>query len=264
MPASPSTGKKGRVTRVTRVNVDREVVRVEREGDGHPVADVVDHRQTRTSVTHRNNGKQAAALPSSDHDKEALGAANDASDSQEAEELLSEAEELLHEPILGGKRSVTSRHRDGAGPSRLGEDGAGGSLDAVPDTQHQIEEVHPETVEDEVQAEPHVEEPESSVSGPPERSAPAKSGGIVPRMKGILSSIVHMGQEGDFLNGPHDLTVPHTLAVLSGRLCKSYDANQSKYMPMQLEVPAQMLQTRRKPPARSQALTRYIAVCILS
>ena len=220
MPASPSTGKKGRVTRVTRVNVDREVVRVEREGDGHHVADVVDHRQTRTSVTHRNNGKQAAALPSSDHDKEALGAANDASDSQEAEELLSEAEELLHEPILGGKRSVTSRHRDGAGPSRLGEDGAGGSLDAVPDTQHQIEEVHPGTVEDEVQAEPHVEEPESSVSGPPERSAPAKSGGIVPRMKGILSSIVHMGQEGDFLNGLMTL-----LYLLLWQCCQAGCAN---------------------------------------
>lgn len=196
MPASPSTGKKGRVTRVTRVNVDHELVRVEREGDEHTVADVVDHRQTRTSVTHRNKGKQVAALPSSDHDTKALGPANDASDSQEAEELLSEAEELLHEPIQRGKRSVTSRHRDGAGPSRFGEDGAGGSLDAVPDTQHQIEEVHPGTVEDEVQAEPHVEEPESSVSGPPERSAPAKSGGIVPRMKGILTSIVHIGQEG--------------------------------------------------------------------
>ena len=259
MPASPSTGKKGRVTRVTRVNVDHELVRVEREGDEHTVADVVDHRQTRTSVTHRNKGKQVAALPSSDHDTKALGPANDASDSQEAEELLSEAEELLHEPIQRGKRSVTSRHRDGAGPSRFGEDGAGGSLDAVPDTQHQIEEVHPGTVEDEVQAEPHVEEPESSVSGPPERSAPAKSGGIVPRMKGILTSIVHIGQEGEFLQGPHDLIL---CQCCQAGCANRMDANQSRCMPMQ--VPAEMLQTRRKPPARSQALTRYIAVCILS
>ncbi len=199
MPVSPGASKKGRITRVTKVHEDRDIVRVEREGDegSGPVAEVADHRTTRSSVSHRSKGKQKAALLSPDTSAEtAVVPRNDALDSQEAEELLSEAEEMLHEPIQGGKRVVTTRHSNEAGPSQLGDTADGGSADAVPDTQHQIEEVHPETVEDDTQAVPHIEEPESSVPVSPEPSVPTKSGGIMPRVKGLLSSIVHMGQEG--------------------------------------------------------------------
>ena len=65
MPAINGSGKKGRVTRVTRVHEDRDIVRVERAGDeaSAPVVEVADHRQTRSSVSQRNKSKQAAALP---------------------------------------------------------------------------------------------------------------------------------------------------------------------------------------------------------
>lgn len=194
MPAVNGSGKKGRVTRVTRVHEDRDIVRVERAGDeaSDPVVEVADHRQTRSSVSHRNKSKQAAALPSPGASQSAAVARKDALNSQEAEELLSEAEELLHEPIQGGKRIVTTHYND-AGPSRLETGGGAESVDAAPDTQHQIEEVHPDTVEDEV-VEPHVEEPDSDVPASPE---PARSGGIMPRVKGLLSSIVHMGEGGE-------------------------------------------------------------------
>jgi hypothetical protein len=197
MPASGSPGKKGRVTRVTKVHEDRDTVRVVREGDEGvgPVAEVVDHRQTRSSVSHRNKGKKAAALPSPGATETAVVPRSDALDSPETEDLLSEAEAILHEPIQGGKRNVTTSHNDEAGPSRLDHRGEGEPADALPDTQHQIEEVHPETVEDGT-AEPHIEEPDSDVPASPERSAPAKSGGIMPRVRGLLSSIVHMGEEG--------------------------------------------------------------------
>ncbi len=197
MPASGSPGKKGRVTRVTRIHEDRDIVRVTREGDegDGPVAEVVDHRQTRSSVSHRNKSMKAAALPSPGATETSVVPRSDALDSPETEDLLSEAEAILHEPMQGGKRNVTTLHNDEAGPSRLDHGGESEPADAVPDTQHQIEEVHPETVEDGT-AEPHIEEPDSDAPASPERSAPAKSGGIMPRVRGLLSSIVHTGEEG--------------------------------------------------------------------
>ena len=197
MPASGSPGKKGRVTRVTRFHEDRDIVRVTTEGDEGvgPVAEVVDHRQTRSSVSHRNKSKKAAALPSPGATETFMVPRSDALDSTETEDLLSEAEAILHEPMQGGKRSEITLHSDEAGPSRLDHEGESEPADAVPDTQHQIQEVHPETVEDGT-AEPHIEEPDSDAPAAPERSASAKSGGITPRVRGLLSSIVHMGEEG--------------------------------------------------------------------
>ena len=194
MPASGSPGKKGCVTRVTRIHEDRDTVLVTREGEG-PVAEVVDHRQTRSSVSHRNKSKKAAAIPSPGAIETSVVPRSDASESPETEDLLSEAEAILHEPMQGGKRSMTTLHNDEAGPSRLDHGGASEPADAVSDTQCQIEEVHPETVEDGT-AEPHIEEPDSDAPAFPERSAPAKSGGIMPRVRGVLSSIVRMGEEG--------------------------------------------------------------------
>ncbi|KAL0036278.1 hypothetical protein WJX77_000094 [Trebouxia sp. C0004] len=198
MPASGSPGKKGHVTRVTRVHEDRDIVRITREGDEGvgPVTEVVDHRQTRSSVSYRNKGKKAAALPSPGATETSLVPRSDALDSLETEDLLSEAEAILQEPIQGGKRNVTTQHNDEAGPSRLDHGGESEPADTVPDTQHHIEEVHPETVEDGT-AEPHIAEPDSDVPASPERSAPAKSGGIMPRVRALLSSIVHTGEEAD-------------------------------------------------------------------
>ena len=179
MPASGSLEKKGRVTRVTRIHEDRDTVRVTREGDEGvgPVAEVVDHRQTRSSVSQRNKGKKAAALPSPGATETSVVPRSHALDSPESEDLLSEAEAMLHEPsqLQGGKRNVTISHNNEAGPSRLDHGGENEPADAVPHTQHQIEEVHPETVEDGM-AEPHIEEPDSDVPASPERSAPANSG----------------------------------------------------------------------------------------
>lgn len=198
MPASGSFGKKGRVTRVTRIHEDRDTVLVTTEGDEGvgPVAEVVDHRQTRSSVSHRNKSKKAAAVPSPGAIETSVVPRSDALESPETEDLLSEAEAILHEPMQGGKRSVTTLHNDEAGPSRLDHEGASEPADAVSDTQHQIEEVHPETVEDGT-AEPHIEEPDDDAPAFPERSAPAKSGGIMPRVRGVLSSIVRIGEEAE-------------------------------------------------------------------
>ena len=189
MPASGSPGKKGRVTRVTRIHEDRDIVRVTREGDEGvgPVAEVVDHRQTRSSVSHRNKSKTAAALPSPGATETSMVPRSDALESPETEDLLSEAEARLHEPMQGGKRSEMTLPNDHEGESE--------PADAVPDTQHKIEEVHPETAED-CTAEPPNEEPDRDAPASPERSAPAKSGGTMPRVRGLLSSIVHMGEEG--------------------------------------------------------------------
>ena len=197
MPASNSTGKRGRVLRVTRVHEDRDIVRVEKEGAAGPVAEVVDHRTTRSSVGFRNKGKQAAALPAPGAADTDVVPETGGLDTQEAEELMSEAEELLHEPVRGGKKHVTTTHYDEeAGPSQLTQGNQDESPDAIPDSQHQIEEVHPETAGNESQEAPDVQEPESSAQASPERSAPAKSGGLVQGVKGLLSTIVHMGQEG--------------------------------------------------------------------
>ncbi|KAL0037424.1 hypothetical protein WJX79_007416 [Trebouxia sp. C0005] len=98
--------------------------------------------------------------------------------------------------MQGGKRNVTTLHSEEAGPSRQDHAGESDTTDAMPDTQHRIEEVHPETVQDGT-AEPHIEEPDSDVPASPERFAPAKSGGIMPRVRGLLSSIVHMDEEAE-------------------------------------------------------------------
>lgn len=164
MPTPASSGKKGRVTRVTRAHEDIDVVRIEREGDEEgPVAEVVESRQTRSSVSHRNQGTKVAALPASQEAADAEPLADDTLDSQEAEELLSEAEEMLHEPLQGGKtKSSTKRHTE-AGPGRLAAGSNAARADVVPDTQHQIEEVPADTAGEEAQDEPYVEEPESSI-----------------------------------------------------------------------------------------------------
>ena len=176
---TPTTVKKGRVTRITKVHEERDIVRIERENsDGSgPVAEVLDHRQTRTSVTpsNRHKGKHSAALHSPETLPEtgAGSPSSDVLDSQKAKELLREAEKLLRQPIQGGTRHVTTARDDQAGPSQQLE--LGSSVDAVPDTQHQIEEVHPDTAEDAEQAEPQVEEPESSLAALSGRSAPMES-----------------------------------------------------------------------------------------
>ena len=175
----PSTVKKGRVIRVTRVHEERDIVRVDRDNnDGSgPSTEVLDHRQTRSSITpdKRNKGKTAAALPSSVPLDVATGSgpSSDVPDSQRAAELLAQAEKLLRQPIQGGTRQVTTAHDNQAGPSRQLE--LGSSVDAVPDTQYEIEEVHPDTAEDGEQDEPQVEEPESSIAAPSGRSASMES-----------------------------------------------------------------------------------------
>ena len=167
---TPATVKKGRVTRVTRVHEERDIVRVNRENsDGpEPTTEVLDHRQTRSSITpdKRNKGKTTAALPSFVRLDAVTDASpsSDAPDSQKAAALLTEAEKLLRQPIQGGTRQITTAHTDQAGPSRQLE--LDSSDDAVPDTQHQIEEVHPDTAEDAEQLEPQVEEPESLIAAP--------------------------------------------------------------------------------------------------
>lgn len=165
----PSTGKKDRVTRVTKVHQVRDIVRVDRadnEGTGS-ATEILDHRQTHASVNPdtRNKGKNTAELPSS-------GPSSDAPELQQAAKLLTEAEKLLRQTPQGGRRQVNTAHDDQAGPSGQLEMG---SSDAVPDTQHQIEEVDPDTVEDGEQDEPEVEEPESSIAALSERSASMES-----------------------------------------------------------------------------------------
>ena len=178
MPTSP-TGKKGRITRITKVHEDRDIVRVERENDdgSGPVADVIDHRQTRSSITPdtRHKGKTAAPLPSSQAlNVVPLGDPSSAvQDGEEAEELLSEAEEMLQKPIRGGTRRVTAAHRDDIGSDS--EPHLRSSIDPVPDTQHQIEEVHPDTAQNGEQPQPQVEEPESSIAAHAEDSTPGGS-----------------------------------------------------------------------------------------
>lgn len=161
------TVKKGRVTRVTKVHEERDLVRVERDDGSGPVAEVLDHRQIRSSVAparRKSKGKILATLPSSETETAAGpgGETSDVLDSQEAEELLSEAEKLLRQPVQGGTRHVTAEHSTQAGPSQQLE--LGSADDAVPDSQHHIEEVHPDTAEDGQQAEFEVEEPESSMA----------------------------------------------------------------------------------------------------
>ena len=175
MPTTP-TGKKGRITRITRVHEDRDIVRVEKETDGGdgPVADVIDHKQTRSSTTPdtRHKGKTAAVLPETLDIVAPGGPTSEAQDSEEAEELLSEAEEMLRKPTRGGTRRVTAaHHKDVASGS---EPFLRNSTDAVPDTQHQIEEVDPDTAQDGEQPQPQVEEPESSIAAHAEESTPGR------------------------------------------------------------------------------------------
>lgn len=192
---TPSTVKKGRVTRVTRVREERDIVRVDRENnDGSgPTTEVLDHRQTLSSITpdNRNKGKNTAALPSTETFNGATdaGPSSDVRDRQKAAELLTEAEKLSRRPIQGGKRrkrQVTTAHDDQAGPSRQLE--LGSSVDAVPDTQHRIEEVDPDTAEDGEQDEPQVEEPASSIAAPSGRSASVEPAGNAAVIKGDATS----------------------------------------------------------------------------
>ena len=172
MPTS-ATGKKGKITRVTKVHQVRDIVRVDRadnEGTG-PATEILDHRQTHASVTPADNkGKSTAELPSS-------GQSSDAPERQQAAKLLTEAEKLLRQ---GPQRG------DQAGPS--GQLEMGSSDDAVPDTQHQIEEVDPDTVEDGEQDEPQVEEPESSIAALSEHSASMESVENLTATKGDVTS----------------------------------------------------------------------------
>ena len=179
------------MTRVTRAHEDLDVVRVEREGDEEgPVAEVVESRQTRSSVSHRNKGTKVAALPASQDAADDEPAADDTLDSQEADELLSEAEELLHEPLQGGKtKSSTKRHTE-AGPSRLAAGSNAARADVVPDTQHQIEEVPADTASQDAQDEPHIEEPESSIPAALDTAAGLLSKITVARMcSGFLQHV---------------------------------------------------------------------------
>ena len=189
---TPSTVKKGRVTRVTKVHEERDIVRVDREhNDGSgPTTEVLDHRQTRSSITpdNRNRGKNTDALPSTETFDGATNIypSSDVRDRQKAAELLTEAEKLLRQPIQGGTRQVTTAHDDQAGPSRQLEFGS--PVDAVPDTQHQIEEVDPDTAEDVEQDEPRVEEPASSIAASSARSASVESAGNIAAMNGDATS----------------------------------------------------------------------------
>lgn len=199
MPASTAVAqvKKGRVTKITRVHEDREVVRVEREGaepGSEPVAEVVQQRQTRSTVNLRGSrgqpSKAVAALPAPDSSEEAP---DDILNTQEAEEVLSEAEQLLNQPIRGGKVHTTVAHYQE--PARRNKPALQGSQDDQPDaltpgSQHEVEEVPFDTAHND-HDDPQVEEPESSVAATNEQPAPAKSHGIIPRVQGLLSSIVH-------------------------------------------------------------------------
>lgn len=192
MPTSVA-GKKGRVTRVTKVHQVRDIVRVDRadnEGTG-PATEILDHRQTHASITpdNRNKGKHTAELPSCAPTRAATpaGPSSDAPELQQAAKLLTEAEKLLRQPPQGGTRQVTTARDDQAGPS--GHLEMGSSDDAVPDTQHQIEEVHPDTVEEDgEQDEPQVEEPESSIAALSERSASMESDENTTATKGNATS----------------------------------------------------------------------------
>ena len=167
--------KRGRVTKITRVHEDREVVRVEREGaepGSEPIAEVVQQRQTRSTVNlqggRRNGKKNIEALPAPG---DRTPAENDLS-TQEAEELLSEAEELLNEPIQGGKVHTTvAHHAHAAGSSEqpIETEDEDEDDDVASESQHQIEEVPVDTVHDEHDA-PHVEEPESSIAATTQKS----------------------------------------------------------------------------------------------
>ena len=173
MPTS-ATGKKGKVTRVTKVHQVRDIVRVDRadnEGTG-PATEILDHRQTHASITpnNQNKGKSTAELPSS-------GPSSDAPERQQAAKLLTEAEKLLRQAPQRG---------DQAGLS--GQLEMDSSDDAVPDTQHQIEEVDPDTVEDGEQDEPQVEEPESSIAALSEHSASMESVENLTATKGDVTS----------------------------------------------------------------------------
>ena len=148
--------KKGRVSRITRVHEDREVVRVEREGaepGSEPVVEVVQQRQTRSTVNLRDgrgkNKKTLAALPAPGDSSEDAAEAEMLS-TQEAEEMLSEAEELLNEPIPGKVHTTIAHHDDEAElnqpaiqNSSLEQD------DATPGLGHHIEEVPVDTAHDE-------------------------------------------------------------------------------------------------------------------
>ena len=189
---TPSTVTKGRVTRVTKVHEERDIVRVDRKknDDSRPTTEVLDHRQTRSTITpdKRNKGKTTAALPSSVMSDAAndAGPSSDIPNSQKAAELLTEADKLLRQPIQGGTRQVTTAHTDQAGPSRQLEPGS--AVDILPDTQHQIEEVHPDTAEDGEQGEPEVEEPESSIAAASGRSASVESAENTAAAKGEATS----------------------------------------------------------------------------
>ena len=191
MPTTP-TVKKGRVTRVTKVHEERDIVRIERDDGSGPVAEVLDHRQIRSSVTPSKNkgkGKATAALPSSETLNAASpdGSSLDVLDSQQAEELLTEAEKLLRQPIQGGTRHVDTTHTQ-AGPSQQLE--LGSPDDAVPDSHHHIKEVHPDTAEDGTQADFEVEEPESSMAAPSGGSGPKESAKHAAATKGDATSKV--------------------------------------------------------------------------
>ena len=167
MPTAESSGKKGRVTRVTRVHEDIDVVRVEREGDEEgPIAEVVDQRQTRSSISHRIRGKAIAALPASGGNAEDKAPTSESLDNQEAEELMLEAEHALHEPLKVGKTKVT-RHQREERPNSLADKA---SADVLRSSQQQIEEVPAGTADEVAQDEPHIEEPDSSLRA---REAPS-------------------------------------------------------------------------------------------
>ena len=195
MPASTvAQVKRGRVTKITRVHEDREIVRVEREGaepGSEPVAEVVQQRQTRATVNLRDRkGKQTVAAQPAPGDEVA---AEDVLSTQEAEELLSEAEQLLNEPIQGGKVHTTVAHHEpaaGSSEQAIESEDEEQDDDGTNESQHQIEEMPYDTVHDEHDA-PHVEEPESSVAATTQKSAPAKSHGIIPKVQGLFNSIVH-------------------------------------------------------------------------
>lgn len=199
MPASTvAQVKKGRVTKITRVHEDRDVVRVEREGaepGSEPIAEVVQQRQTRSTVNlqgGRGKGTKAiAALPAPDEDHD--DTAEDMLSTQEAEEILSEAEELLNEPIRESRvRTTVAHHQE---PASRSQPAIQSSQDdqpdhMVPESQHEVEEVPYDTAHVE-HDDPHVEEPESSVAATHNKSGPARSHGIIPRVQGLFNSIVH-------------------------------------------------------------------------
>lgn len=163
MPSPASSGKTGRVSRVTRAHQEIDVARVECEGVARgPGPELVEQRQTRSSFSHPRKGKQVAALAASPDAPGNEPPADDTLDSEEAEELLSQAEDLLHEPLQGGQTKVARRQGE-AVQNRLAAGHARDSAGAVSDGHQQIEEVPADTAADGTQAEPHIEEPESSL-----------------------------------------------------------------------------------------------------